>query len=548
MLLKSLKYAAILCEPVRTKTLVYNPFLIGEVQSARRLLDQHRGTVRTAEGVISSSQSSIANDDLVGHQAEWRESLEGITMTPVLLPKFSAPQDYDAFVKRHFLLLTELFSPIWERTLGGARNLLIGGVQMKGCGLTLPVPSYNFINGSGVYGLAMALKAFIYAGLMDSSLPLGSNRAIAVQWAPWGSDVNPLGIYLRELRLPRMIQVGPELSQEDLQNIREEIRSQSGTDSAREFLEIFTAQLAAMVSLGGRSNFSPDNVLINGQFIDEETWYWPKDLRSIRLSFEFEGDEMVADWKESTFSSSTFLLLRNSIHHVHKYSRFLYPPESVPSVSEIEDMFFSSLGKVLPGENLRPVWGKGLELSQKFHPGAFQVWLRELESAGWSFEVEHFKNNCFGLNLMKPRSESPSLGIAQDFNSQPRTDFWKVAIKLSKLSPSETDPDEVTNSLQRLIGTSGFVLPKRFLRGKGMVENRFELEEFMALTYEKWPQLKKLSVDLTVWDGKGELVLPQFSPATRLSGDCIPLYFTVSLGQKTHILPALKTILTGKPG
>ncbi len=535
------RFTAVLCGPVRTRTLVYNPFLMGEVQNARKLLEENQGS-QTTQTIVNKFRHSSLPDVLEGKEADWKNWLENLTMTPVEVPKFSDPEDYEAFVNKNHLLLTEIFSPSWDRTLGGARNLLIGGIQMKGCGLTLPPPVYNHVNGSGVCALSLALKAFIFSGLMDSTIPLGSNRSISVQWVHWGSENRPLGIYLRELKVLRMIQVGPELSQEEVSNLREEINSQLGINSAREFFELITSQLAAMVVIGVRANCSPDNILINGHFLDEETWFWPKDLGSMRIYFESEGQGSF-DWeKEVNFSTSTFLLLRNAIYHVHKFAQFIFNPKEFPPVSDVEEMFHSHIRVAIPEWDPRTLWKEGLELSENFTTEKFRAWLKNLENDGWSHEVEHFKDKGFGLNLTKPRTKSS--GLAERFNSQGRPDFWKIAVKLSKLDSEKTDPEDLNNMLQRFIGASGFVLPFRFVRGQGIVKNTFGLSEFLGLTFEKWPQLKDKIMDLTVWDGNTEVIYPEVKSTTKLVNDCVPLSFTVrGFGDKDCVLPCLKTIL-----
>ena len=532
------RFAAVLCSPVKTRTVVYNPFLMHEVQIARDLLEKNRNSRSVRE--IIGNQSPPEN--LTGNETDWKTWLGNLTMTPEPLPKFSEAEDFESFVKSKHLLLAEIFSPTWDRTLGSSRNLLVGGVQMKGCGLTLPAPAYHYVNSSGVYGLSFALKAFIYSGLMDTTVPLGSNRSISVQSVDWGSEKNPLGIYLRELKVLRIIQVGSELTQEELAEVREDLRSQLGISSARELFELFTAQLAAMVAIGGRANCSPDNILINGQFMDEETWFWPENLGNITLYFESEGNGGL-EWEKTNFATSTFLLLRNSLHHIHKFANILFENKDVPHVKVIEDLFIFHMKEIISGWNPEVMWKEGLDLSENYTTEKFQTWLKHLETQGWSYDIEHFKDKGFGINLKKNRGHEP--GLAGDFNRLARPDFWKIAVKLSKLSPENDDPEELNNMLQRLVGASGFVLPNRFVKGRGLVKNTLGVSEFLDMTFEKWPLLKNKKMDLTVWDGHTETVISDFTRSSVLTATCVPLYFSVrGLGEKLHVLPCMKTILT----
>ncbi|MFL5783739.1 MAG: hypothetical protein ACJ76H_03945, partial [Bacteriovoracaceae bacterium] len=276
--------------------------------------------------------------------------------------------------------------------------------------------------------------------------------------------------------------------------------------------------------------------LIDGQYIDEETWHWPEHLNSHGISFEFECEQGKFDWNRAKFAMSTCLHMKNSLEDLHKYLVLLYG-HGVPGLNEMKQMFFAHL------DFDKRVWNQSLELSEKSDNKEFQNWFKELEKEGWASTTEYFKDQGMAFHFTRPKEKSGDL--AEQFNSQPRPDFWKVAIKLSKLDPDEVDADQLSNSIQGQIGTSGFVLPFRFIPGKGLQKNIMTMKEFFELTYQKWPVLRNKSLDMIVWDGNVEVTIENVTAGTKLERNCVPLSIIVhGMSEKTHVLPCLKTILT----
>jgi hypothetical protein len=538
-MLKSSRFAAILCEKLPTKTILYNPFLMSEVEKARDVLRETKGQVSLTDLISRYRESMDRGQLLSGSEEDWKEWLENLTMTPVFLPRFHDEQEYDQFISSHQVILTEIFSPTWGYLVGSSRGLLIGNVQMKGAGISLPPPGFKFIHGSGIFSLGLALKSFIFSGLMDSTVPLGSNHAIAVQRAPWGDSESPLGIYLREMKVPRIIQVGPELGDEGLSYVRSLIESELKVNSAGKYLELYTAQLGSMVALSGAANCTPDNLLINGQFIDEESWFWPKDLGSKKFSFEFECEPGNLDWKTAKLRTSTFLRMKDALQTLHKFAELIYGSQETPGFDEVNRMFSSHVNGIIP--DWEGAWPEGLAVSESFRTEEFLSWLKALELDGWSTEYEFYKDGNAAIHFSKPRMTSEDL--AGKFNSRARPDFTNYSVKLSKL-PQQIEATDLSNNIQKLIGSSGFILPLRFISGRGLVKNALSMKEFLELSYKKWPALKGMRVDMVVWDGTSELTLSDVSLQTKLDRSCVPLSFEAHSNGKSYALACLKTILT----
>ncbi|MFL5784782.1 MAG: hypothetical protein ACJ76H_09250 [Bacteriovoracaceae bacterium] len=538
-MLKSSRFAAILCEKLPTKTILYNPFLMHEVKKARNVLSETKGLVSLTDLISKYRESKDNQSFLSGSEEDWKAWLENLTMTPVFLPRFHDEHEYDQFISSHQVILTEIFSPTWGYLLGSSRGLLIGNVQMKGCGISLPPPGFKFTHGSGIFSLGLSIKSFIFSGLMDSTVPLGSNQAIAAQRAPWGDSASPLGIYLRVMKVPRIIQVGPELGPEGLSYVRSMIESELKVNTARKYLELYTAQLGSMVALSGAANCTPDNLLINGQFIDEESWFWPKDLGSKKFSFEFECEPGKLDWKTASFRTSTFLRMKGALETLHKFAELIYGAHETPDFDEVSEMFSSHVNGFIP--DWEAAWPKGLTLSENFRTEDFLSWQKALELDGWTSESEFYKDQGAAIHFSKPRISSEDL--AGKFNSRARPDFTNYAVKLSKL-PEQIEATDLSNNIQKLIGSSGFILPLRFLPRKGLVKNVLSVGEFLELSYKRWPALKGNRIDMIVWDGTSERTLSDITPLTKLDRNCVPLSFEVHSNGKSYALACLKTILT----
>jgi hypothetical protein len=123
-----------------------------------------------------------------------------------------------------------------------------------------------------------------------------------------------------------------------------------------------------------------------------------------------------------------------------------------------------------------------------------------------------------------------------------------MAIKLSKMTGGQPDADELSNHIQSLIGAWGFVLPFRFISGRGLSDNKMGLAEFLSLSLGHWPLLENKKIDLIVWDGDSEVTLSDVNTGNQIPRECIPLSFCVhGMSDKIFILPCLKTVLTSKP-
>ncbi|MFL5784132.1 MAG: hypothetical protein ACJ76H_05955 [Bacteriovoracaceae bacterium] len=429
----------------------------------------------------------------------------------------------------------EHFDPSWRKShLGMGRHLSLPPFQTKGVGVTIPSLSHEFGEAAGNLGLADAIKSFILANLLDASLPAGCVYPVSVQQR-MGQDEKHLGVLTRLQDGPRLSAIGPTIMEDEKRELLFYLREKFRSDDFRGIQKQVMASYASLAYLTGLTNATPDNLLLDGRCVDEESIFWPDYLGKLALYLEVHwenGDE--GNWAKARVRSSSFSEAESAIKNTLRAFTYLLGPE-VLSEDDAFNAFYEHLEMMTEEVSLTSIW------KQKLPTENLSMWMKEKEADGWEVtKSEGYGDNLFGVNLTRPLAARKDLG--DQFNRIQRTTLQSQVQKLLNLAgnfSSPLDASSLSDALFTWIGWTAYYVPVRS-DGEGRpVPNRMSASSFWEETFRKWPALVGEKIRLHAWNGTGEISL---RPGQEPQGDIIPVFFEV----ENHHFHAMKTIITSQ--
>jgi len=542
----SRNYAMVMAEEIDTKSIVFNPFLIHLIYQASSSLNKLPTIPQKTHEIIASMQETTEPSYEDTDEKSWEEALRSSIYAVSHYPKFKSDKEFSEYTDKKSVLLTELFAERWGRSIGAGRHLSIGNIQLKGCGLSLPPNIFDYDGASGNLDLFLALKDYFLSTGLFTTLPLGVARPIGVQLTDWGTEEVPLGILVREKCVPRIAQYGLVNSEEEDEYYRSLLKSYFGNQSPREILAAMIFQMTSVFLVCGRVNGTSDNVLINGQFLDSETWDLPSVLGELNLFFDFsitdsQKPERFEDinWNDSTLVVSSFKVIEQAISNYHEFLSILFPDADIFSRDESIDLFFDYLTESL-GENEILKMKKELCIKEKGSRNLLEFF-KMMTSLGWNMQVRKLTGGHFSI-ILKRKHKLRQSAISRAFNDEIRVPVDNIIQKSMLLSKNETDPVGFSDKLFRSLGRYSFLLPLHLDENLKVVENRISLVAYEEILLKEWPLLKGKKYFLIALEGEREIRLDLKSPQDF--SELIPLYWEIiGHGDNIHVLPAKKKIV-----
>lgn len=452
----------------------------------------------------------------------WKE-LESLTENFALcradLPETSLEMDYNSALSGLRYGLTELFHPIWRTpNPGAARNVLLGNLELKGAGRFLPVNYLEHLMASGTMLPRESIHSFLVAAVQETVYPLPGTRGLGVLLGEGGKS-----IFLRERTLPRLAQLGPDLSTTEKEDLRKELSLFHQTDDLRIIIRRIMGQYAALAATGSMTSASPDNFLLSGGFLDEEEWSLPEE---VSWNFLLEGTGSIEEttparmnWKglknfQTTFSY--FSRLRS-----HLLTALSYLDHHGVSEGLAREWFLEHL-KALTG-NI-DLWETGEAQGQEC-----SSWLSELQDLGFrTLVIKDRPPGRFSLRLS---------ASGRQVHTQEATAEW-----IKPLSSGEVDSFSLTRMLLNRAARHSPILKTRPRADGAPIENVMNYSEYQKLERERLGPWYDRVLGFRVKDSTGkEFSLSLSTPPPTL---VTPVSFTIAFDDRGEIdLPARKTYL-----
>lgn len=514
------RYVVVLIRKSSFQSLALNPVGVADWISEARALGQRETAASvkwTARKIVSELSPVIPRAPSTWEEVQ--ETAKEIHWEHATPPVTTDEKRYEDSLKDFVTASTELFHPVWKTSNpGAARNAILGRLQLKGCGRTLPVNYLEHIMASGTMLRREALHSFLISQLIETTFPLGGLRSHAV------FDGGERGaIFVRDAEAPRLAQLGPDLDHVERESLLKVISRVHGNCDLPQVIRRIMGQYAALALTGGSCNPTPDNFLITGRFVDEEEWCWQRGKLDWSLRIEGDGDHDLVDPEDINWKS--FGNLRTTFTNHAKMRRNLlqalsYVGEHSVTEETARSWFLEHL-EALGGYTARAFWVEGEAVED------FAQWIRLLKERGFRMNLVRAKfpgRICLRLS-------GPDLLLDQQST---------IGERLEQLISDETDSFALTRVLFHRASRMGVFLPTRPDQSGKPEANQEVLSTYLNRERQRLGEWFERVVALVVLNKEGKEIRSSLSESEELN-DVLPISFIVNFDDKGELeIPARK--------